>query len=301
MPISISDGTHTVTASPTCTGGTFSASGLNCSTINDSSPVTTPSVTITADLTDTAGNTAVQASSTVIKNTASAFVTIDSAPAINIANESSYVISGSCSDNGQPVHVKIAGGTVTANPNCSGGTYTTTGLNVSGLSDSPPSISITADFSDHLGNPAPQASTSVIKDVVAPSGYSVTVDQTIINLGNDTGMSFTFAGAETGTTYTYTVTSSGGGTPVNGTGSISLATQQITGIDVHGLADGTLTLSVTLTDAAGNTGTPATDTITKDASVPSGYSVSINQTYINNANKTAMSFTFASAETWRYV
>ena len=69
-------------------------------------------------------------------------------------------------------------------------------------------------------------------------------------------------GAETGATYNYTVTSSGGTGSVTGTGTITSATQQVTGINVSTLADGTLTYSVTLTDAAGNVGSAKTATAT---------------------------------------
>lgn len=136
---------------------------------------------------------------------------------------------------------------------------------------------------------------AVVTDTAAPTGYSVAIGQAAINNANKTAMSFTFADAEVGAAYNYTVSSSGGGS-VTGSGTISTANQQITGIDVSGLADGTLTLSVTLTDAAGNTGTESTDTASKDTSAPAGYNVAIDQTAINNDNKAAMSFTFADAE-----
>ena len=55
-------------------------------------------------------------------------------------------------------------------------------------------------------------------------------------------MSFTFAGAEVGTTYNYTLTSSGGGTPLTGSGTITSATQQVTGVTTFGLNEGTLDL-----------------------------------------------------------
>jgi hypothetical protein len=137
-------------------------------------------------------------------------------------------------------------------------------------------------------------------DTTAPSGYSVSIDQAAINNSNKAAMSFTFAGAEvdspTRATYNYTVSSSGGGTAVMGSGNITAANQQITGIDVSGLGDGTLTLSVTITDPAGNTGTAATSAVLKDTVAPSGYTVHIDQAIINNSNKTAISFHFASAE-----
>lgn len=134
-------------------------------------------------------------------------------------------------------------------------------------------------------------------DTNPPSGYTVSIDQPYINNNNKTAMSFTFAGAEVGATYNYTLTSSGGGTPLTGSGTISSATQQVTGVSTFGLNEGTLTLSVTLTDSFSNTGVPTTDTVLKDTLMPNGYSVSIDQTYISNSNKTAMSFVISDAET----
>ena len=64
---------------------------------------------------------------------------------------------------------------------------------------------------------------------------------------------------------------------MTGSGSVTSATQDITGINVSSLADGTLTFSVTLTDAAGNVGTAATATATLDKTAPSGYTISADQ------------------------
>ena len=49
---------------------------------------------------------------------------------------------------------------------------------------------------------------------------------------------------------------------------MSSATDQITGLNLSGLGDGTLTLSVTLTDTAGNAATAVTNTATLDTSLP---------------------------------
>jgi hypothetical protein len=136
----------------------------------------------------------------------------------------------------------------------------------------------------------------VVFDRTIPAGYTVSIDQGVITNANKAAVSFTFASAEVGADYSYAITSSGGGTPVNGSGVIASAGQQVTGINVTGLGDGTLTLSATLTDPAGNAGSAASDTVAKDATAPSGYTVSIDQAWVNNANKAAVSFTFASAE-----
>ncbi len=112
------------------------------------------------------------------------------------------------------------------------------------------------------------ATTAVLVDAVAPTVTSVTFDQASVNAGNQNAISVTLAGAETGTTANYSITSSGGGTPVVGSVAVAAAGQQLTGLNVSGLNDGTLTISLTLTDTAGNVSTPAvTDTIVKAANV----------------------------------
>lgn len=114
-------------------------------------------------------------------------------------------------------------------------------------------------------------------DIVPPSGYSVTIDQDTITLDNEMAVSFTFTGAEVGTTYQYTFSSNGGGTNVTGSGTITSATQQLAGIDLSGLNAGTITLSVSLTDASGNTGEAATATVEKIVNnPPTGITLSHN-------------------------
>ncbi len=105
-------------------------------------------------------------------------------------------------------------------------------------------------------------------DVTAPTGYSATIDQSPINTSNETLVSFTFVGAEVNAIYNYTLSSTGGGTNVTGSGTIATESDQITGIDASGLGDGTITLSVTLTDGNNNEGSAATDTETKETIAP---------------------------------
>ena len=81
-------------------------------------------------------------------------------------------------------------------------------------------------------------------------------------------VSFTFANAEVGATYNHTFSSSGGAGTVTGSGMIATATDNITGIDLSGLADGVITLSVTLTDGVGNEGPIANDTADLDTTAP---------------------------------
>lgn len=114
------------------------------------------------------------------------------------------------------------------------------------------------------------ATTGVKVDAIAPSGYSANLDSDLVNASSANSQSFTFAGAEVGASFSYTISSSGGGSNVTGTGTIASATDQISGLNFTGLGDGTLNLSVTLQDAAGNTGSAATDTAAIDQTAPAG-------------------------------
>jgi hypothetical protein len=104
-------------------------------------------------------------------------------------------------------------------------------------------------------------------DGTAPEGYTVTLDDALIGGGEVTTSTFTFADAEVGATYDYEITD--GTTTITGTGTIATATDQVTLADLSSLKDGTLTLSVTLTDAANNKGIAATDDTELDATAPS--------------------------------
>jgi len=103
-----------------------------------------------------------------------------------------------------------------------------------------------------------------VTDVIAPSGYAVAFTTDPIGATNQGAASFQITGAEVGTTFAYSVSSDGGGAPATGSGTIATATQNVTGLDLSSLSDGTLTVSLTLTDAAANTGAAVTDTVTKD-------------------------------------
>lgn len=101
----------------------------------------------------------------------------------------------------------------------------------------------------------------VIVNGAVPSGYSVVFgDDTVTNV-NKTALSFVITSPKINRTYTYSITSSGGGTPVTGTGILTSSPQTVGGINVTGLPDGLLTLSVTLTDSIGGVGAAVTDTI----------------------------------------
>jgi len=126
---------------------------------------------------------------------------------------------------------------------------------------------ITVVASDGITDSKPAVATVTVESA-PPSGYTITANDSLINASEASATSFTFAGAQVGATYSYTVRSSGGGTAVTGSGTVSSATQQVTGINVSSLSDGTLTYSVTLTDTGGHVGAAATGTATLDNTAP---------------------------------
>jgi hypothetical protein len=170
-------------------------------------------------------------------------------------------------------------------------TLTVNGLNKNGatiMGNGKDAVFTIADITISLNGSGP--------DVTPPAGYSVTFTTDPINDVNKAAAAFQFAAAEIGSTYNYSITSSGGGTAVTGTGTISSLTETISVIDVSGLNDGTLTVSATLTDTSSNLGSAATDTVIKDALLPSGYAVAFTTDPVNLANFTAGAFQFSAAE-----
>ena len=147
--------------SPNCTSGTWDTGFIDVSSLTDD-----PAILITAD-----HSTATQATTNVAKDTSSAVVTISSAPDINLSNETSYIASGTCTDDG--VNVPISIGALSFTPVCSGTTWTTGSIDVSSLADNP-SILFTADHST-----ATQATTTISKNTGTPTISSLSVASTL--------------------------------------------------------------------------------------------------------------------------
>jgi len=145
-------------------------------------------------------------------------------------------------------------------------------------------ITATCSVSDTAGNAATAGTDTATKDVVAPSGYTVSIDPGYVNNANKSAFAFTFAGATAGTTYVYVITTSGGAGIATGNGTIATATDNILGINVTSVQDGTLTLSTYLIDPAGNNGANTTDTVTKDVVAPADGSVTYTSGYYTTAS-----------------
>ena len=127
-------------------------------------------------------------------------------------------------------------------------------------------------------------------------GYSITPDFSTFNALTSTGAGFTFSGAEVGATYNYSIASNNGGTAVTGSGTVSSATEDVNGIVLKGVNDGTITFSVTLTDAAGHAGAAATATAGLDTALPPAFTVTPDQSTYDSANDTDFGFTMSPVE-----
>lgn len=232
--------------STVCGAGSWSISGWNVSGQADNA-----SVSVTTDHSDAAGNLATQATASVIKDTVAPTVAITFSPDITSANQASYQISGSCSENGSSLSVDI--GSLNFTPSCSSNAWVVGPTDVSSVPDSP-SLAISASQTDVNGN---------------VGSDSVTVDKTTI------GATVTIASAPNITQANKTNYSISGTCSENGTnvslmiGSISKTASCASGnwnsgvVDVSSLADGNVTITA---DHA--TATQASTTVTKDTTAP---------------------------------
>ncbi|MEE2635201.1 hypothetical protein DD556_17600 [Phaeobacter sp. JL2872] len=266
--ISSDGGGSDVTGSGTIATATDQVSGLDLSALGSGT------LTLSVVLTDTVGNAATAVTDSATKDTTAPGIDFDSPLAgddlVGATEAAATTISGTTADlaDGQTVTVVVtdsSSDTVTGTATTSGNAWSLE-MDLSALADG--ALSLTADVDDTAGNPATQATASLTKDSVAPTGYSVAFDQDPLSAADADAASFTFAGAEVGASYSYTIASDAGGSDVTGSGTIATATDQMTGIDLSGLTDGTLTLTVALTDPAGNAGDDVTDSTAKDTDAP---------------------------------
>ncbi|SHE61227.1 PKD domain-containing protein, partial [Leeuwenhoekiella marinoflava] len=147
------------------------------------------------------------------------------------------------------------------------------------------------------------ATDQVLVDAVAPNGYAASFElgaQTIINSSNVETVEFGGLALEIGTILSYEFSSSTSGAPITGTASVTSETQIFDnaggGFDLTSLGDGTITLTINLTDNAGNVGADATTTVTKDATAPTGYTVAWDELLINAMESSNTSFTISNTE-----
>jgi hypothetical protein len=257
-----------VTASDTCAGGTWSV------TSDVSSLIDNAAIVLTAD-----HATAPQASTSVLKDTVAPTLSIDIANNINNSNVSSYSLSGSCDEDTATVNISL--GSLSNSTTCSASSWSISSWNVSAEADNA-TLPLTADITDAAGNPATQATLSIIKDT---QGVIVTLsspaDLSFINIANDS-TTFTITGTCDDATASYDVLvdalSATGLSSINCDGTNFSAT-----IDTTGLTEGAHAIKITAIDSQGNSSESNENNVTKDTVAPSISSNSITDgTYVIN-------------------
>lgn len=158
---------------PNCASGFWNTGNQIVSSLADN-----PSISITVDHQNAGGANASQVSTTVSKDLSLPTVTISSPTNINVANQTSYSVGGTCSENGRTVSVILGG--INLTPTCTGGTWYSSGVNVSAIGDSS-NVSITADHDNAGGTNATQATATVSKETSTPSVSNLGTSDELVN------------------------------------------------------------------------------------------------------------------------
>jgi hypothetical protein len=269
-----------LSATAVCGGGTWNAT-LDFSSVSDGA------VTLTANHSDAAGNTASPASLSLTKSTGIPAVAITSPAAgsfVNIANVASFAVSGTCSENGRNV---VISGDATATIACASGVWST---NLNFTAAAAGTVTIHADHSDAAANPAPQATRTFTKDVTAPTlAISTPVAGSFVNFAN--AASFTVTG---------TCSENGQNVVITGSATATLACASgawSTSLNFTGAADGAVSITVNHSDAAGNAATPVTRAFVKDTVAPTiAITSPASGAFVNATNQAAFAVSGTCSE-----
>ena len=289
----------------TVTNNSFSAD-INLSTLADGD------ITVTADVSDAAGNEADQAKVEARLDTKApiigALVVADGGDGvINSAEANDVQISGTTSgaEDGQTVNLTITNNdddsiTTTTTAIVSSNSFSTvdSNLDLSGLADG--TYTVAATVSDIAGNEATDIVDNITKDTDAPTIFisSVGGDDDIINSAEDEAVAIigTTSGAEDGQFVKLTITNNDDDSITTTTtvtvsnDGFSTADNSGNDLDLSDLADGTYTVTASVSDIAGNEATDTVDDIAKDTAAPTVgiSSVGGNDNIINSSEANAL-------------
>ncbi|HHQ5841305.1 TPA: Ig-like domain-containing protein [Enterobacter asburiae] len=199
-------------------------------------------------------------------------VTINTLATDDILNaaeaQSDLTVSGTTTaEAGQTVTVSLNGKDYTTTVSADGSwTLNVPAADLAGLTDG--SVTVTASVSDKAGNPASVAHNLTV-DITAPAVTINTVaGDDVINIaehGQAQIISGTATGAAAGDKVTVTIGGQTYTTVLDAAGNWSVG---VPASVISGLSDGTVTVTASVTDAAGNTGT-GTHNVTVDTGLPS--------------------------------
>ncbi|QDG89375.1 OmpL47-type beta-barrel domain-containing protein [Pseudarthrobacter sp. NIBRBAC000502770] len=224
--------------------------------------------TVSYFATDKVGNAGTTQNQTVKIDTqapaAPAFTT--PLPKANVANTSRVTVGGTA-EAGATINLTAsdgAGHSVPGTAAASGSGAWSITMNLSSLNEGTVTFSATA--TDAAGNTGAARTATSIKDTSAPDAATALKVPTYVNA--TTAPSINVAGnAEAGATVSVSAMSPGSPAPVTGTAVAGNGTWSLN-LDLRSLKDDTVTYTVTVIDAAGNTSGPATTSSLKDTVAP---------------------------------
>ena len=196
--------------------------------------------------------------------------TIAGGDGINASEADAVEISGSSAEANATVDVTVSDGDTDVTGQATAddsGDWTVSGLDVTGLTEG--DVTVSATQTDAAGNTSSEKTATVAYDatVVAPSIDTIAGGDGI-NASEADAVEISGSSAEANATVDVTV--SDGDTDVTGQATADDSGDwTVSGLDVTGLTEGDVTVSATQTDAAGNTSSEKTETVTYDATAPS--------------------------------
>ena len=160
--VSLTTPSQQAPVSISCARGVWTHASINTTSWTDNT-----NHTLSATLTDTAGNTGVPVTKSVSKNTTSLAVSINSPDPINNANKGSYSVSGGCSGHPGTLALTVGGQRPGTEPVCASRTWTTS-VDVSTVPDGT-AVPISVVFTKTSDDSTVNAETTVLKDILLPT------------------------------------------------------------------------------------------------------------------------------------
>ncbi|WP_454698253.1 beta strand repeat-containing protein [Arthrobacter humicola] len=237
--------------------------------------------TVSYSALDNAGNTTPVQTRIIRIDTAAPAVPVLSVPEhINVANAAAVLISGTAEPGATiSLTVRDAGSahTATAVTTASGTGAWSLSPNLTSLTDG--TVTYSAAATDAAGNTGAAGTLTGTKDTGAPAVPALSVPG-YVNTANVASVPVTGT-AEPGSTLTLTVTDAGAAHTVTGVTTTSgTGTWSVTGLNLASLNQGTVSYSAVASDAAGNTGAPASAINLKDTLAPAAPGLTVPP-YVN--------------------
>ena len=207
------------------------------------------------------GHETVTESISTFKDTVSPVLSFGALPTIDSSNVLSYVINGSCDEEGRNIQLGL--GAISVNPTCSGGLFSVS-IDASALVDG--NLNVTAQLQDLAGN-STFITQQVLKDVGIPTiNINNPLDGSFINITSNTN-SFSIDGAcsEAGEIISVEVDSVAAISP---SGFVCDGTNFSGTVDVISYPESTLVLTASISDSVGNTNTSDPVSLVKDITAP---------------------------------